>query len=252
MEESQSYFVRRQGHRDGPWSTAKLKSEIALQKLGKHHEISTDGMTWRRAGEFTDLFATDVPRKTLGKLSNAAPSGQVLSAPPGSAAAADWYYCVDGDRQVGPIPLPQLIDAVMKGECPLDTLVWKEGYGDWLPAEEVPEIMSVLNYSGHTPGSVTTATQVIQTAPPLQRAPKAIAALMIGLAAFFLSWVPFLGFGGIVAVFVGSLAIIDIRRSNGRQIGTAMAVCGMLLGLAGVLVAILILIGITAAVFMSS
>src|SRR4051794_30326702 len=101
MEDSRIFFVRRRGRIEGPWSILKLKAEVSLHKLGKHHEISSDRIAWRRAGELAELWVSEVRHKTLAK-TGAGVSHQpaaITAAPQGSAAAAEWYYCTDNNQQ---------------------------------------------------------------------------------------------------------------------------------------------------------
>jgi len=50
------------------------------------------------------------------------------------------YFYADGDQQKGPVDLEQLKTA---GISP-DTLVWRDGMGDWQPAGKVPELAPVF------------------------------------------------------------------------------------------------------------
>jgi uncharacterized membrane protein len=50
---------------------------------------------------------------------------------------SDWYYAAD-NQQKGPINESELKADFATNKLPVDTLVWKEGMGDWLPANQVP------------------------------------------------------------------------------------------------------------------
>ena len=52
---------------------------------------------------------------------------------------ADWYFIQD-DRQVGPVALEQLQQAVSTGQVLPTDLVWHSGMADWLPVKKVPEL----------------------------------------------------------------------------------------------------------------
>lgn len=47
-----------------------------------------------------------------------------------------WYYAEDGKQQ-GPVSDPEFESMVRQGEVRSDTLVWREGMGDWRPYGEV-------------------------------------------------------------------------------------------------------------------
>ena len=52
---------------------------------------------------------------------------------------ADWYFIQD-DRQVRPVALEQLQQAVSTGQVLPTDLVWHSGMADWLPVKKVPEL----------------------------------------------------------------------------------------------------------------
>jgi hypothetical protein len=251
MDDSNTFYVRRQGRTDGPWTVSKLKSEIALRKLGKHHEISTDKIVWRRAGELDELFSIDIKRKSLAKTASidSSEQGAILATPQASAAASEWYYCTHNNQQIGPVTILELTDAVMTGRCPLDGLAWREGFGDWLPIEDVPEIRAVLYASGPGGGTDTTATRFISAPLQATRSKRAVFSIAIGLGSLFLSWIPFAGFAGLIAVIFGSLAVLEIRKSNGQKNGMLLAVLGIATGALAILVGLLLLIGLAAWVY---
>ncbi len=59
-----------------------------------------------------------------------------MSEPLGKPAAADWYYLEEGGSR-GPVPASHLRQLVASGVLSPDTLVWREGMTDWLPASEL-------------------------------------------------------------------------------------------------------------------
>jgi uncharacterized membrane protein len=50
---------------------------------------------------------------------------------------SDWYYAVN-DEQKGPINESELKANLAANKLPADSLVWKDGMGDWTPANQVP------------------------------------------------------------------------------------------------------------------
>ena len=56
-----------------------------------------------------------------------------------------WFYLRDG-QQIGPIDTNELIAALRAGLVQREDLVWREGFTDWMPAGQIPELA--------TPGSV--------------------------------------------------------------------------------------------------
>ena len=60
---------------------------------------------------------------------------------------AEWYYAVDGERQ-GPLTMTGLLALVEAGTISAETLVWKPGFENWLPASSVEDIASHLSSGG--------------------------------------------------------------------------------------------------------
>ncbi|MSP72308.1 MAG: DUF4339 domain-containing protein [Myxococcales bacterium] len=58
-----------------------------------------------------------------------------------------WYALID-DTQVGPLGLSAFVELHSKGQLQPGTLVWKDGMGDWLPFETMPELARAISLSG--------------------------------------------------------------------------------------------------------
>lgn len=81
------------------------------------------------------------------------------------------YYYTDGRERYGPFSMEQLKER----NITLDTLVWKEGMADWLPAKQLEELQSLLTPTAPesllVPPPFTTASPfAINT--PLEMPPK--------------------------------------------------------------------------------
>ncbi|CAK8721876.1 MAG: TIGR00266 family protein [Candidatus Electrothrix sp. AX5] len=63
----------------------------------------------------------------------------------------NWYVAVNG-QTVGPFPHEQMIAGVRSGQYNLATMVWREGFSDWLPIEQVKEL------TGPSPNASTGST----------------------------------------------------------------------------------------------
>jgi len=85
------------------------------------------------AGSFAGLIAGDRPAAPAAESGE----GEV------DRDRVEWYAAVD-EQQVGPLSLADFAARVERGELDAETLVWKTGFGDWLPAAEVPEMRAVL------------------------------------------------------------------------------------------------------------
>ena len=51
----------------------------------------------------------------------------------------NWYVAVNG-QTVGPFSLQQLLAGIRSGQYNQTTMVWRDGFSDWLPAGQVPEL----------------------------------------------------------------------------------------------------------------
>ena len=54
-----------------------------------------------------------------------------------------WFYVREGRRH-GPVETARLVDLVLGGEVPEDSLVWHSGLPEWLPARDVEDIRREL------------------------------------------------------------------------------------------------------------
>jgi predicted Zn finger-like uncharacterized protein len=59
-------------------------------------------------------------------------------------ADAVWHAAID-DQDVGPLALGELGRHIESGRVDRDTLVWKIGQDDWLPAGDVPEVRALFD-----------------------------------------------------------------------------------------------------------
>ena len=82
-----------------------------------------------------------------GAAASAAPAAApVEKSKPAAAPAVDqgaWHVVVDGE-QVGPLTDAEVKDRLRQGKINSDTLVWKEGFADWMQLSTVPELTAIL------------------------------------------------------------------------------------------------------------
>lgn len=62
---------------------------------------------------------------------------------PAAAPARIWFFHVDG-RNDGPHTVETVLDQVKTGRLDGQTLVWKQGMGDWQPLGEVPDFRGAI------------------------------------------------------------------------------------------------------------
>lgn len=175
MDSSQTLYVRRQGRVEGPWPMSKLLSEVKLNKLGRLHEVSVDGINWRRASDIEGLFVSVTARKRVGppmpgsSRDDATDEIEIEADPAPAAASAVWHYSVD-DQQFGPMSESDIVRDITAGRLPLDALVWREGYADWVTIAESHELMARLDGTWrNVRGSGTSAPRFTEPAAQSSR-----------------------------------------------------------------------------------
>ncbi len=141
-----------------------------------------------------------------------------------------WYYGSNGNQH-GPVEEAELRALIAAGAVGSQTLVWRDGMGDWKPLATVPELGQQVTPSPH----VTPAYPGYY--PPV--APTsgiAIASMVCGIVALFTCY--FAGFLGVVAVICGHIALGQIKNSPVPVGGRGMAISGLVLGYLGILMTV--------------
>jgi hypothetical protein len=148
-------FLRVRGRVMGPYDLEKLQSFARRGQLSRMHEVSTDGTHWVRASTYTELFVGT-------PVESAAPEMSVNPPPPPQSVGLDdvldaieepdrpmarpevrrkWYYDSDGTEH-GPIEESLLKQLLASGQLPPETVVWREGMGQWTAVTLVAELVS--------------------------------------------------------------------------------------------------------------
>lgn len=147
------YYIRFKGRVLGPMSKDKTVELIRRGQISRMHELSPDGLTWRPAEDFAELFPQKVESAHIVH-SNQADV-------PVAQQADQWYAHIDG-QNIGPIDEENLRLLAASGRLLHSTLVWKNGMQEWLAAQIVrPNWFAGSNSS--TAASTNTNTNTIQT-----------------------------------------------------------------------------------------
>lgn len=149
------YYIRIRGVVKGPLTHDQILAQIRRKRLGRHHEMSLDAITWQKAGDLPELFAPDLPQRDTADpiaqsdfpaSAEAVPAEAIqLSAPP----EPEWFYSKNGG-QLGPVTEAELNRLFASGKLNSATLVWKEGFEKWILASELPEFASTFVQSQPT------------------------------------------------------------------------------------------------------
>ena len=140
---SQSYYIRVRGQVQGPLSRAQIVAMMRRNRLGRHHEISADGVVWSRVADIPELtghWAADEQRVDRLSPVQIHPEPALTVEP----ATADWFYA-SGTTQLGPVTLDAIRTLLANHSIDGATLVWKKGQPDWIPAKLIPELSDLCS-----------------------------------------------------------------------------------------------------------
>ncbi len=150
-------YVRVRGKTQGPYTTEQLQQLASRGQLSRLHEVSLDGVEWKRAGTVRELFASEGPRRDESRDFFDEP------APP-SATGGEYFLRVRG-HTVGPYTEEYLRSLARKGQFSRLHEISIDGIS-WVRASTVPSLFP-------EPGDRSNAdpTLAVQAAPksaPLQ------------------------------------------------------------------------------------
>lgn len=168
---SDRFYFRIRGEVKGPCAREQILSLIRKKRLGRHHELSEDGVTWQRAGDVPGLFESIVLEPITDKTVSAEQPSSPLPQPiptnandvPGTIEANDadndWFYA-KGKNTHGPVSSRELRALLATGRLLGSDRIWNESLSDWVPAEDVPQFMgSVAQTSTSSPSKKAVANQ---------------------------------------------------------------------------------------------
>jgi predicted Zn finger-like uncharacterized protein len=113
--------------------------KIRCKKCGHIIVVKTGGDA---AAAAAPAAAEKAKHAAAAESAAAAVTPAVVAAAP-AADQAVWHVVIDGE-QVGPINETEVKDRLRQGKINSDTLVWKEGFADWMQLSTVPELAAIL------------------------------------------------------------------------------------------------------------
>lgn len=144
-----------------------------------------------------------------------------------------WYYAQNG-QQVGPVSPEELKNLLSSQALVRDTPVWREGMAQWLPANQIPELVQ-----GLPAGMLSQPVAGV----PYQQVPSvnsmALTSMILGICGLVVAWI----FTAIPAVICGHIARRQIRQAAGTQTGDGMALAGLITGYLVIVLTVLFVIG---------
>lgn len=147
------------------------------------------------------------------------------------------FRIIGGDsREYGPVDLATLQQWAREGRVARAMRVWDSRTGNWVPAEQVPELAPLFGAAPPVAPPLITPPLVSPVAPPVVPRTNALAVWSFALA--MISWSA-CGCGclSMPAVILGaiSLAQINTRHEGGR----GLAIAGIVVGIAALALAFL-------------
>ncbi len=147
---SDSYYIRVRGEVKGPLSREQIVSQIRKKRLGRHHELSADAVTWERAGDIQGLFepAISSQQPIIEPVAVQTPnSASTTESTKDSASANGWYYA-KGRNNLGPVSADELRAMLATSRLLGTDRVWHETLEDWTPAQDLPQFMGSVADAG--------------------------------------------------------------------------------------------------------
>lgn len=147
-----------------------------------------------------------------------------------------WYYGTEGQQQ-GPVSERELRQMMAQGIVTRETLVWRDGLGEWKPVSEVAELLAPPLGAA---AAMAYTHQAAYGAVP--QCGLAIASMVCGIVSLLTCYVH--GLAAIPAVICGHMAIKKIRDSEFPMAGRGMAIAGLVTGYLGILLQIATLVAV--------
>lgn len=160
-----------------------------------------------------------------------------------SSLSCMQYLLARDGKQIGQFSEEEIRSGLFEGRYLPTDVAWAEGMAQWQPLGEIMG-QGVTRVAG--PRQVAGASPALGSAPS-RTAGLAIAALVLGILALVTCGL--FGVTAITAIVCGHLALSNIGKSGGALGGRGMAISGLVMGYASIL---LIVLAIFSSLFMSA
>lgn len=229
------YYVRWRGQVKGPYGLEQLKTMVAHSELSKLHEISSDRVSWHRAGTVTELYPKLQLRAAQEPTSvEAAPEAdyaqQVGETRAIDAVEAEWYYS-RGETTEGPYTTSVISDMISQGQLTWDDYVCPAANpSSWQHIRDVPDFAGTAGAGlSATPSQLAYSPYAVQAGPAVSGqgersyAGMALFSLILGIVGIL---IPLAGIPGLI---LGLVARKGMDRTGNRD-GEKDALAGIVLG----------------------
>lgn len=79
-----------------------------------------------------------------------------------------WYYAAANGERLGPVPIGELSSLAAAGKLAPTTLVWSQGYREWLPASEIADLLIQARPKSPPDPSVQPTSEPVRNADPVR------------------------------------------------------------------------------------
>jgi hypothetical protein len=128
-DQNERFYVRFKGRVLGPLTREKTVDLAKRGQITKQHELSPDGVAWRLAQEFPELFERE---RAVANQAVVQKKQQESVAP--EAPTEEWCAHFDGSNQ-GPVDVKGMKNWIALGMVKKDTMIWRPGMAEWQSAE---------------------------------------------------------------------------------------------------------------------
>jgi hypothetical protein len=150
-DDSRPYFYQMRGSTLGPFELPEMQQRVQRGMVGSRSEVSRDGVDWRKATEFPEIFRKPSlsPAPVIESTSTA--SATTFTEPPQD----QWFIVMHGVQQQDPVPLATLQQYVASGMIRKDDVVCKQGWEKWAVVRSIPELAMFVGTGEETKAETT-------------------------------------------------------------------------------------------------
>lgn len=169
MQPVVSFHANINGQQFGPLDMATLQTMVNDGRIKNDTLVWKQGMSeWKPAGqvaEISSIFAQVPPPVVAPPPVVSAPP--VIPPPVVTAPKIEYFVTLDG-QQAGPFDIPAIQQMIGNGKVSKETLVWKNGLANWLPAKDASELTDLFPKTV-TPPPVVAPPPVVVMPPSLSK-----------------------------------------------------------------------------------
>ena len=127
--QEERFYVRFKGRVLGPLTREKTLELAKRGQITKQHELSPDGVAWKKADEFPGFFTSE---RAVANQSAVRQKRKELAAP--EKPTEEWHAHFNNSNQ-GPVDLKGMKNWIALGMVNKETMIWRPGMSEWQSAE---------------------------------------------------------------------------------------------------------------------